>query len=159
MIDQYTYDLLKRLHEFPFGKDGEELEYNSFQVKYHAIYGDMNQIGNIYSKLESLGYLEIPQNEMKVQILFTKKSFDAVRKYENIIVQNNRKSQIEDENLKLQNEQLRYQNDIKDLNSENLSLQNKQFKNKLSYSIIGVVTGFVLANWKDILIMLQIIDK
>ena len=166
MINQDTYDLLKRLHEFPFGKDGEELEYGRFEAKYWAIYGDINKIGERLSQLKSLGYMDIPENSIGVKILFTQKGFDVVREYENAIIEGNLRAQLEEDNLKLQNEQLRYQNRIRDkeaeisnLTKENLNLQIKQLKNKLSYSIIGVVTGFILANWKDILIMLQIIDK
>lgn len=157
MIDQYTYDLLKRLYEFPCKWDENQLEYGRFEAKYRAIYGDTRDFATLYEKLFSLEYLKLDKE--KIQFYFTKNSFDAIKEYENTLNKNNWKAQLEDENLKLLNEQLRYQNDIKDLNSENLRLQNKQFKNKLSYSIIGVVTGFVLTNWKDILIMLQIIDK
>ncbi|MGC9375806.1 MAG: hypothetical protein ACP5DQ_12280 [Bacteroidales bacterium] len=51
------------------------------------------------------------------------------------------------------------ENEIKNLQIENIRLQNKLLKNKLIYAIIGGIIGFVLANWKDILIMLQVINK
>jgi predicted transcriptional regulator len=51
------------------------------------------------------------------------------------------------------------ENEIEKLQIENLRLQNKLLKNRLFYAIMGGVIGFVLANWKDILIMLQLIDK
>lgn len=166
MIDQFTYDLLKRLHEFPCKWNKNELEYGRFEAKYRAIYGDINQIGNLLSKLKSLGYMDIPKNSHKVEILFTQKGYDAVKEFENAMVENNLNARIEAENLRLQNEQFRYQNRIRDkeneirnLNIENLKLQNKQLKNKILYAIIGGTIGFILANWKDILIMLQIIDK
>lgn len=48
---------------------------------------------------------------------------------------------------------------ISELTIENLELQNKQLKNKILYAIIGGAIGFILANWKDILVMIQAIDK
>jgi hypothetical protein len=166
MIDQYTYELLKRLHEFPCDWNKNELEYGGFEAKYHPIYGYGNELGKLYSKLKSLGYLDIPKHEMKIEILFTQKSFDAVEEYETAMHKNNQLSLVEEENIRLQNQQLHYQNKIKDkeieiidLTKQNLILQNKQLRNKFIYSIIGVIVGFILSNWKDILIMLQIIDK
>ncbi len=166
MVDQFTYDLLKRLHEFPCSDDKDELEFGRFEAKYHAIYGNTNQIGKLLSQLKSLGYLNIPKDSMSVKILFTQNGFDAVREYENALMQNNWKAQLENENLKLQNEQFHYQNkirdkenEIRDLNIKNLRLQNKQLKNKIIYAILGGAVTFILSNWKDILVMLQIIDK
>lgn len=166
MIDQYTYDLLKRLHEFPCERDKNELEYGRFEFKYRAIYGDIKQIGRLLSQLKSLGYMDIPKNSTGAKIIFTQKGFDAVTEYENALVQNSRKAQIEDENLKLQNEQFRYQNkirdkedEIRDLTLKNLSLQNKQLRNKIIYAILGGAIMFILSNWKDILIIFRIIDK
>jgi len=164
MLDQYTYDLLKRLHEFPCGKDRNELEYGRFEAKYRAIYGDIKQIGKLLSQLKSLGYLDIVKDT--VQFLFTTKGFDAVLEYENAITQNNWRSQLENENLKLQNEQFQYQNqlrskenEIRELTLENLKLQNKQIKNKLVYAVIGGAIGFLLSNWKEIIVMFRALDK
>ncbi len=164
MIDQYTYDLLKRLHEFPCEWNKNELEYGRFESKYHSIYGDIKQIGRLLSQLKSLGYIDIPKNTVK--FLFTQKGFDAVVEYEEAIYRQNQRNQIEDENIRLQNEQFRFQNqlrykenEIRDLTAENLRLQNKQLKNKVLYAILGGAIAFILSNWKDILIMLQIIDK
>lgn len=164
MIDQYTYDLLKRLHEFPTKFDKNKLEYGRFEQRYRAIYGDIHQISKLLSQLKSLGFIDIPKDT--TDILFTTKGFNAVLEFESAIVDNNRKSQIEDENLRLQNEQLRYQNqihskeiEIRELTSENLRLQNRQLKNKILYAIIGGVIGFLLSNWKEILSILKIIDS
>ncbi len=71
--------------------------------------------------------------------------------------------EFENEKLKEQNEKI---NEIESLNKrisvlsiKNLELQNKQLKLKIFYSVIGAIFAALVTNWKDILIMLQIIDK
>ena len=49
--------------------------------------------------------------------------------------------------------------EISELRVLNLKLQNKQLRNKIIYAIVGSAAMYLLSNWKDILIMLQIIDK
>jgi hypothetical protein len=41
----------------------------------------------------------------------------------------------------------------------NLNLQNRKLKRDFIVGILGILVGFILANWKDILIMLQVVDK
>lgn len=163
MIDQYTYELLKRLQEFPCKWDENQLEFGRFHSKYKAIYGNDNAVSKLISQLKSLGYLETREG---MKFFLTEQSINAIIKYEDAIAKNNERNQIENENIRLQNEQFHYQNQVRDkenkirnLTTENLKLQNKQLKNKIIYAIIGVVVMFFLSNWKDILIMLQIIDK
>ena len=110
MIDQFTYDLLKRIHECPISVYPDRLDTGRFASKYRAIYGDLNQIGKLLNQLKSLGYLEIPKGS--VDVIFTQNGFDAVKVYENALRQNDKKTQLEYENLRLQNEQLHYQNQI-----------------------------------------------
>ena len=164
MIDQYTYELLKRLHEFPCEWDKNKLEFGSFEIKYRAIYGDLSAMGKMLRQLKSLEYIEIPKNT--VDFFYTQKGFDAVREYEHAIYNQNQRNLIEEENIRLQNDQFRFQNqlrykenEIRNLTSENLRLQNKQLKNKIMYAILGGAIAFILSNWKDILIMLQTIGK
>lgn len=46
--------------------------------------------------------------------------------------------------------------DIKELTVKNLELQNKQLKRTVVYSIIGFISGAIVTNLKDILILLNI---
>ena len=69
----------------------------------------------------------------------------------------------EKENLELS--LLKYQNDIKDkereiidLTDKNLRLQNKQMKRTVLYSIIGFLSGVIVTNLKDILILLNLMN-
>ena len=71
--------------------------------------------------------------------------------------------EFEKEKLKKQNEKI---SEIESLNKRisvltitNLELQNRQLRLKILYSIIGFIFAALATNWKDILIMLQIIDK
>lgn len=50
------------------------------------------------------------------------------------------------------------ENKIAELTATNLSLQNRQLKNRVLFSIMGFILGFIAANWKEILIILKIIS-
>ena len=82
------------------------------------------------------------------------KGFDHIRhtKYEQKTAQN-----LVQENLRLQNENLVFQNssgarqkEIDKLTIENLKLQNKQIRNYIFYSISAFLTGAILTNFKEI---------
>lgn len=62
---------------------------------------------------------------------------------------------LHEEDFRKQKEQL--ESDNANLTNINLTLQNKQLKTKILFSIIGLIFGFIAANWKDILIILNII--
>lgn len=69
---------------------------------------------------------------------------------------------LEVENLRLQNEGIKYQNSLRNkqtiidqLSIENLQLQNKQLKRYVLYSVVGIIIGALLTNYKAILIMIQ----
>lgn len=78
--------------------------------------------------------------------------------------ENNVRQNLEVENLKLQNESFKYENSIRDkqqeidkLTIENLKLQNRQLKRYILYSVIGVIFGIVISEYKEILIFLKAI--
>jgi hypothetical protein len=132
MVDQFTYDLLKRLHEFPCSWDKDELEYGRFEAKYRAIYGNINQIGKLLSQLKSLGYLNIPKDSIGVKFLFTQNGFDAVREYENALMQNSWKEQLEIELAKSNIE-------ANKLNAKNAEQNKKDSRFNKIFQIINAV--------------------
>ncbi len=54
-----------------------------------------------------------------------------------------------------QNEQYLKNEELIELQRVNLELQNRQMRNRIIFSVIGFIFGFIAANWKDILSMTQ----
>lgn len=69
---------------------------------------------------------------------------------------------LEVDNLRLQNESIKYQNSLRNkqtiidrLTIDNLQLQNKQLKRYILYSIIGFIFGAFLSNYTQIWTMIK----
>lgn len=104
--------------------------------------------GEYFDKTTPMRHIRItPEWDEKIKI------FESLSNYLNII-----NEKIEEENKKqVKIEALNKK--VSELSIVNLGLQNKQLKLKIIYSVVGAVFTAILTNWKDILIMLQIIDK
>jgi len=65
---------------------------------------------------------------------------------------------LEMKNMRLENENLEYQKSIRNLNNDiakltetNLKLQNKHLKKYILYSVISLIIGVLMANWREII--------
>lgn len=158
MIEKYLkfldFALPRLCKRYPQGESlGTMVDYFNDDPKFEISYEEKEHIKELYEYEYFIihGNLDnaVITPEWK-SIIELHGSLSAFREYENEI--------LEEENNK--------QKDIEDLNKrvgvltiENLELQNRKMKREVVIGIITFTLGAIATNWKDILVMLQIIDK
>lgn len=122
--------------------------------------------------LKNYGFLEFDK-ELEMYVDVTAKGLNKLielsnkqKHFENQIHQENLKNQYEMDNSRLENENLRYVQSIREKNEKiseltikNLKLQNKQLKWTIFFIILGLFVTFISSNFEKILDFIQNIVK
>jgi hypothetical protein len=137
-----------------------KIDLNSLHSHFHYDMSDQ-EFNNSINYLIGKKYL-IPTNEHSVEYHISEIGrtliLNILKDKENASDRRNAIEQLQVENLKLQNDNLKYQNSLRTQQSEidrltieNLKLQNKQLRRYIFYSIIGFVAGAFLSKIKEII--------
>ncbi len=140
------------------------LKERSGSMDFYQLERVLRRSGNTYFDAgflaDRLKQLELAEYIPRQSIKLTQKGWEFTT-FHNQRLLNSKSSETEiltSENLKLQNERLKYQNaatakqsEIDTLTIENLKLKNRQIKRYVFYSIIAFIAGAILTNISSIL--------